>query len=391
MVSRQVSISSGQVLAAQSSGKQDQQHYLMEYTYNGKSGRRMLRDEGNGKFYDYSSKKTYNSLDLFMKSIGLSSATLSAVQSEVFLTRAFGERTEISVTDTRTITAETEFVTAGKTKEAKAPAPSSTSAQGQTQTTSLDLSAYKRDALFSAYLEKNYPPKILGVNVSNTVLENTPKSIFEKIDAYLEENSERINIAYRLINEEMRETAWNCGGKYLRSYQTTGSEEIIRQIVLASFIQEYLSNGRYDASLFLAIAGQETNWNNIQANSGKGPFQITTSSSVTSLKDKANLQRYNKYRVECGMQELGCPVTNKNSDYKTNIYLNSIAAIDTCIEKEMILNGTDSKKHVDEADSLKMYNGNKNRHPTYKTISVRDAYKIQTDLLYNHIYARINP
>ena len=377
MASQKVSVSSGQILAAQSSGKQDQRHYLLEYTYNGKPGRRMLRDEGNGKFYDYSSKKTYDSLDALMKSIGLSSANLSAVPSEVFLTKAFGERTEISVTDTHTITAGTEFITTGKTEQANAPAPRST-ATGQTQTTSLDLSAYKRDTLFVAYLEKNYPP-----------------SIFEKIDAYLEENSERINIAYRLINEEMRETSWDCGGKYTRGYRTKGSEEAVKQIVLASFIQECLSNGYCDASLLLAIAGQETNWSNIQANSGKGPFQITTNSSVTSLKDEKKLKKYNKYREECGMQRITHPVvTSKTNDYKTNIYLNSVAAMDTLIDKEMFLNGADSQKHVDPSDSLKAlvpYNGNTKNHPVYTKSTIMAIYGIQTVLLYDHIYARINP
>jgi len=257
-------------------------------------------------------------------------------------------------------------------------------------TGTIDLKAYQLNTVFTTYLKKNYPP--------NLIEKVTGPNILDKIDSYLEENSARVNVAYRLINDDMRKDSWKCeavdqnGKDISRTYQTRGSEEEVKQIVLASFIQEYLSNGRYSAALLLGIAGQETEWSNIQGKGGKGPFQITFVSSVTDLKSPDKLKNYNKYRVECGMSEISSPVTTKDGyGYRTNIYLNSVAAMDTYIQKEMILNGAKSEKHVDESDSLRIYNGNVAKHPKYKSLPIMDVYGIQTNLLYEYINAQINP
>jgi len=82
---------------------QDRQHFVLEFVNGGYSGVRVLRDEGNGKCYDYMTKRTFDSIEKAMQGAGITKATVHTIEKNSFVSPAYDKPNTVPVATTREI------------------------------------------------------------------------------------------------------------------------------------------------------------------------------------------------------------------------------------------------------------------------------------------------
>ncbi len=146
-----------------------------------------------------------------------------------------------------------------------------------------------------------------------------------------------LNNAFESINATAR-NLWNLRElsekkyEWVRSrYSPKGTKEELFEIIASSyFIERFFG---ISAEFMLSIASRETQFRDISGYNGKGPWQLTSSSSISELKNNYWLGRVQDM-LPFGLE---APITSLQKA-KSSILNNSISAAETILLKIAVLN-----------------------------------------------------